>query len=89
MMFTLDYDKMRLLDAEGLAEGGILRAYQSIREILPHYRAEPAQIQEVIDDDKRVRSGAEVPAPQSRLALPANPRTSMVWPVSLLEGQRL
>ena len=70
-MFTLDYDKMRLLDAEGLAE------------------AEPAQIQEVIDDDKRVRSGAEVPAPQRGLALPANPRTSMGWPVSLLEGQRL
>jgi hypothetical protein len=35
MMFTLDYDKMLLLDAEDLAEGGILRAYQSIREALP------------------------------------------------------
>jgi hypothetical protein len=52
MMFTLDYDKMLLLDAEDLAEGGILRVYQSIREILSQYIAEPAQIQEVVDDDK-------------------------------------
>jgi hypothetical protein len=27
-MFMLDYDKMLLFDAEDLAEGGILRAYQ-------------------------------------------------------------
>jgi hypothetical protein len=52
MMFTLDYDKMLLLDAEDLAEGGILRVYQSIREILSQYIAEPAQIQEVVGDDK-------------------------------------
>jgi hypothetical protein len=51
-MFMLDYDKMLLLDAEDLAEGGILQSYQSIREILSRYVAEPAQIQEVIDDDK-------------------------------------
>lgn len=51
-MFTLDYDKMLLLDAEDLAEGGILRVYQSIREILSQYVAEPAQIQEVVGDDK-------------------------------------
>lgn len=51
-MFTLDYDKMLLLDAEDLAEGGILRAYQSIRKTLSQYIAEPAQIQEVVDDDQ-------------------------------------
>jgi hypothetical protein len=52
MMFTLDYDKMLLLDAEDLAEGGILRVYQSLRVSLSQYIAEPAQVQEVVDDDK-------------------------------------
>jgi hypothetical protein len=51
-MFKLDYSKMLWLDAEDLAEGGILRAYQLVREILSQYVAEPAQIQEVLDNDK-------------------------------------
>jgi hypothetical protein len=63
MMFTLDYDKMLLLDAEDLAEGGILRAYQSIREALTLYIAEPAQIQELVVDDTKpsyvIRSGEQ------------------------------
>ncbi len=61
-MFTLDYDKMFLLDAEDLAEGGILRAYHSIREALAQYIAEPAQIQELVDDTKPsyvIRSGEQ------------------------------
>lgn len=51
-MAKLDYNKMHLLDAEDLAEGGIGQAYQSVRESLSHYVAEPAEIQEVIDDNK-------------------------------------
>ena len=51
-MFKLDYNKMLWLDAEDLAEGGILRAYQPVREILSQYVAEPAQIQEAVDNDK-------------------------------------
>ena len=48
----LDYNKMLLLDAEDLAEGGILQAYQAVREILSRFVAEPAEIQELVDDDK-------------------------------------
>ena len=51
-MSKLDYNKMFLLDAEGLAEGGILQAYQSVREIILQYVGEDSEIQEVIDDDK-------------------------------------
>ena len=48
----LDYDKMLYLDSEDLAEGGVLRAYQPIREVLSRFIAEPAEIQEVVDNDK-------------------------------------
>ncbi len=51
-MSKLDYNKMLLLDSEDLAEGGILRAYQPVREILSQYVVQPAEIQEVVDDDK-------------------------------------
>lgn len=51
-MFRLDYNRMLRLDAEDLAEGGIRRAYQPVREILSQYLTEPAEIQEVVDDDK-------------------------------------
>src|SRR5215475_10669062 len=51
-MFKLDYSKMVVLDAEDLAEGGILWAYQPVRKILSQYIAEPAEIQEVVDDGK-------------------------------------
>jgi len=51
-MFKLDYNRMLRLDAEDLAEGGIRRAYQPVREILSQYLTEPAEIQEVVDDDK-------------------------------------
>lgn len=62
MMFRLDYNKMLGLDAEDLAEGGIRRAYQPVQKILSQYVAEPAQIQEVVDNDDRsyiVRCGGE------------------------------
>lgn len=52
MSFKLAYDKMLLLDAEDLAEGGILQAYESVRHVLSQYVSEPAQVQEVVDDNK-------------------------------------
>jgi len=51
-MSKLDYSKMLLLDAEDLAEGGILAAYRPVREILFRYVPEPAEIEEILDDDK-------------------------------------
>ena len=51
-MFKLDYDKMIYLDAESLAEQGILQAYQPIRETLSRFVADPAEIQEVVDHDR-------------------------------------
>jgi hypothetical protein len=46
MKFTLDYDKMLLLDAETLAEAGIKNAYQSIVKVLGQYVPEPADVLE-------------------------------------------
>ena len=51
MKFTLDYDKMLFLDAETLAEAGIKEAYQSMMRVLGQYVSEPAQVQEVVDND--------------------------------------
>ncbi len=51
-MSKLDYSKMHLLDSEDLAEGGILQAYDAVRETLSQYVAQPADIQEVVDDDE-------------------------------------
>jgi hypothetical protein len=51
MKFTLDYNKMVLLDAEDLAETGIKEAYQSILEVLGQYVSDPAEVQEVADND--------------------------------------
>jgi len=51
MKFTLDYDKMLFLDAETLAEAGIKETYQSMAPVLGQYVAEPAQVQEVVDND--------------------------------------
>ena len=51
MEFKLDYDKMLLLDAEDLAEGGIKNAYQSVAKVLGQYVSEPAQVQEVLDNN--------------------------------------
>jgi hypothetical protein len=42
-MSKLDYSKMLFLDAEDLAEGGILRAYQSVRENLARQQGAFAQ----------------------------------------------
>src|SRR5215475_3799958 len=52
MGFKLDYDKMLLLDAEDLAEGGILRAYQSVQSALIGCGVEPGQVEEFFDDNK-------------------------------------
>ena len=51
MKFKLDYDKMLFFDAETLAEAGIKEAYQSILKVLGQYVSEPAQVQEVVDND--------------------------------------
>jgi len=51
MKFRLDYAKMLVLDAEGLAEAGIKKAYESALPVLRQYVSEPAQVQEVIDND--------------------------------------
>jgi hypothetical protein len=51
MKFKLDYNKMLLLDAEDLAEAGIKEAYQSILEVLGQYVLEPAEVQEMVDND--------------------------------------
>ena len=51
MEFKLDYDRLLFLDAETLAEAGIKRTYESIVKDLGHYVPEPAQIQEVINND--------------------------------------
>jgi hypothetical protein len=52
MGFKLDYAKTFPLDAEDLAEGGILQAYRSILNVLSRYVPEPAQIDEVLDNQK-------------------------------------
>jgi hypothetical protein len=51
MNFRLDYDKMLVLDAETLAESGIKEAYQSILTVLRQYVSQPAEVQEILDDD--------------------------------------
>jgi hypothetical protein len=51
MNFKLDYDKILLLDAEDLAEAGIKKAYESALPVLRQYISDPAQVQEVIDND--------------------------------------
>jgi hypothetical protein len=51
MSFVLDYDRLFLLDAEDLAETGIREAYESLLPELRKYVPQPAQIDEVIDND--------------------------------------
>lgn len=51
MKFKLDYNTMHFLDAEDLAEAGIKEAYQSMMPILGQYVSEPAEVQEVVDND--------------------------------------
>jgi hypothetical protein len=51
MKFSLDYDKMLVLDAEDLAEAGIKKAYESALPALRQYISEPAQVQELVDND--------------------------------------
>jgi len=57
---ALNYDKMIPLDAEDLAECGIKRAYDGLREQLRRYVAWPAPVEEMIDNgvpSYRVRCG--------------------------------
>lgn len=49
--FKLDYDKVLFLDAEYLAEAGIARRYRSLLPELRRFISEPAEIEEVIDND--------------------------------------
>jgi hypothetical protein len=51
MKFSLDYTQMLVLDAEDLAEAGIKKAYESALPVLRQYVSEPAQVQEVFDND--------------------------------------
>ena len=50
MSFELDYDRWIPLDAESLAEKGIGSAYESLLPELRRYVAQPAPIEEMIDD---------------------------------------
>jgi hypothetical protein len=49
--FTLDYDQWIHLDAEDLAEAGIVEAYQRLLPELRKYVLQPARVEEVIDND--------------------------------------
>ena len=51
MSDALDYDQLILLDAENLAEAGILEAYESLLPELQKYVPQPAQVEELIDND--------------------------------------
>lgn len=51
MSDTLDYDQMILLDAEDLAEAGIREAYESLLPELRKYVPQPAEVEEVIDNN--------------------------------------
>jgi hypothetical protein len=51
MSDTLDYDKMVILDAENLAEAGIREAYESLLPELQKYVPQPAQIEELTDNE--------------------------------------
>lgn len=51
MSFELDYDQWIHLDAEYLAEAGIAEAYQSLLPELRKYVHEPAQLEELLDND--------------------------------------
>jgi hypothetical protein len=53
MKSRLDHDRMLLLDAEDFAEAGIKKAYESTLPALRQYLPEPAQVQEVVDNDAR------------------------------------
>jgi hypothetical protein len=59
--FQLDYDKLRLLDAEYLAEGGIQKRYDAMRDELLRYVPQVAEVEQVIDNDVpsyKVRCGS-------------------------------
>lgn len=47
----LDHDKLVLLDAENLAEGGIKEAYETLLPHLSAYVETPAPVEESLDDD--------------------------------------
>jgi hypothetical protein len=51
MSFDLDYDQWIHLDAEDLAETGIAEAYEGLVPVLRKYVQQPAQVEEVIDND--------------------------------------
>lgn len=48
----LDYDKMILLDAEELAEGGVKEAYDSLKDVLRQYAPSLYDVQELYDDQE-------------------------------------
>lgn len=51
MEFELDYSEMEILDAEYLAESGILERYVGMMTRLKKHVREPAEVIELIDDD--------------------------------------
>lgn len=51
MEFELNYDAMHMLDAEELAEGGVLEAYQRLLPDLEGYVPNPDEVVENLDPD--------------------------------------
>ena len=51
MSDILDYDQLVFLDAENLAEAGMREAYESLLPELQKYVPQPAQVEELIDND--------------------------------------
>jgi hypothetical protein len=51
MSDILDYDQLIFLDAENLAEAGIREAYESLLPELRKYVPQPAQLEELIDNE--------------------------------------
>lgn len=47
----LDYDEMLMLDAEDLAEGGVLRAYEELQPELKKFVETPEPVTETLEND--------------------------------------
>ena len=50
-VYQLDYDQMIILDAEDLAEQGVMEAYEGIKPRLKEYVKESALIEEILDNN--------------------------------------
>ncbi len=50
-VYEIDYEKLVFLDAETLAEQGIMDAYEELKSELTKYIDEPAQVKEVLNNE--------------------------------------